>query len=353
MSDLFERLNAPVALIARHTGLEIPGTLLIIVSLILLGVGAWWIQRDGQGSRKRQVMREMRANSPASKKKRPRSHSHRRRSHALSGTYDDAVFTDPTSGTFRFPDYGNPDTFLCRIIDNTLYSEEMEWRCRSKEEREHFSVIDFESALISPVLEVDGFAHAMDRISIDELGESRFMHGRWSELETVLSHAWNSSVAGDNALARELETHGLMQPVHFTSDAERREHVAASLTRRRVPDLRRFCIEADLPVRNADGKLRKGELIDQLLEHDETLEALNLPRFLEPSASMSSWLDGWYTRYLDDIRDNLQRFHPLYHYHVWSAIQEEVDQEIHPQLKEWIQDILRDKPWDVLLTYPP
>ncbi|MBF0587609.1 MAG: hypothetical protein HQL53_00625 [Magnetococcales bacterium] len=276
-----------------------------------------------------------------------------RRIHAVPGSYDERCFIDPESGGFRFPLYPDDDRYAVRITDHTKYEEELDWICLTPEEQSRYSVIDFERGLVSPVMRVEDISYSFDRMPGERLGDFPFMKGRWGDLEKLLFDLSEEggSVRLDGVLVEGLHAAGLLQEVAIGGDQDRQTFIAESLERLRVPELKKFCAEADVPIRAKGRALRKSELIQALIDDGKIFNTIAPPVYLEAAEGLKPWVDSWYDAYIQAIHESLHRFHPLYHAYVWEAALEEVDEDFHPRLKQKLEKVIENRPWEEKLEF--
>ena len=75
-------------------------------------------------------------------------------------------------------------------------------------------------------------------------------------------------------------------------------------------------------------------------------QSFNLPTAVVRSPKFDEWYNGLVQVYINDIKENSKRFHPLYHKEIWEAVKDSNDDAIVCKI---VDDILELKYWEKYL----
>ena len=258
------------------------------------------------------------------------------RIHALPGTYDESYFVNPKTKKFQFPKYRHDNRFMIKIIDSTDYKDAFDWYDLDAEERKEYSIRDFENDFSYVDLEVEPFENLFYTSSKSHLKPLEELKGQWGLVESLLlGDAEGVTVTTNKQIINKLLSEGYLFQRVVASKVDKLKYYR-SFT---VTQLREACDKSGVKRgRN------KQETIDRMIESEKEFD---FPPVLIRSPKFDKWFSGLIQVYINDIRRNADRFHPLYHYEIWDCA---ADQNDLPAVKDAIAKLADSEYWLKRLT---
>jgi len=216
-----------------------------------------------------------------------------------------------------------------RIIDKTDYHDL--WIDLDAEERREYTLADFEVEVI-PEVEVEPFETLFYKSSPSHLHPLGYLKGHWSIVETLITcqdDEWVILDPESQPMRRLLSDRYLFERVVVADEDKLNYFKSFNLS-----VLRAACRSAGVKT----GK-SKQEVIDRMIE---SKQSFSLPPAVVPAPAFYEWLEGLVRFYVEDIRRNADRFHPLYHEEIWNSAREETDI---PRVVNKIDAVIQSKYW--------
>ncbi len=273
------------------------------------------------------------------------------RTSALPGTYDKSYFNNPETGRFQFPKYKHDKRFKVRITDTTNYRDMCQWDLLDSEERQNFSMSDFEHYFNCPDIEVDDFNEFLNQMGTQGFEQYKFLKGRGAEIEEIAYEVQQTGYAkSSDPFRQELLARGYVNVFDFRTVDEKDDFIRQILDEMKVGELRAACIKEGIDTKSEGKELKKDELLTLILQSGKGSRMVD-PRIqpIVPNETFHQMLDSTYDAYIADIKENLKRFHPLYCPTVWDEVSLSVDKSTHPALSEKVKDVIDSKYWEANL----
>jgi hypothetical protein len=250
---------------------------------------------------------------------------------AVIGTFDGSAFVNPKSGGFCYPKYKSPTSAIVKIKDSTKY-------------REDFTTLDSPHASWNPMLlfeielydatldlELASFEDVFDLI-VRRAELFPKLRGLGSELLSLASDPDYFQVETNPNFPsgfklfvesdQQLLDAGMLQTFSVEPGSELEKVVRkATVESFNIEKLKKICDENKLPK---NGK--KDELIARILDANSVFPSL--PMVTLNSRKLSALLDLMTDIYIDDIKSSIDKWHPLFIKHVWSAAKDWADCDI-------------------------
>jgi hypothetical protein len=256
--------------------------------------------------------------------------------HAKRGTFDESYFFHPETKRFRFPKYKHEKRFLVRIRDHTDYRSEF-WADLDAEERREYSMLDFEMAFCGPELEVEGLETLFYKSTAKHLEPLSVLRGQWGILQSLLEIKDDWFIADHES--RVIQT--LIDGYLLTRCPSSFEDKLKYFGQFNATELRRVAKAAGVqPGRN------KQETIDRMIVSELSFD---LPPAVVPHPRLYEWFSNLVELYVDDIKANADRFHPLYIPEIWEAA---LDANDCPLVETAIKEVIESRYWaDRLMSF--
>lgn len=251
--------------------------------------------------------------------------------HALLGTFDESFFRNPKTGKFQFPKYKHDNKFLIKITDNTDYRDEY-WDGLDAEERREYTLEDFENDFSGPDLEVDSFDTLFYKPSTSHLKPLEYLKGHWNVVESLMSCEDNEwlAIKQDSKPMKILLEEGYLFERVISTDEDKLYYFRSF----NVTDLRSACKDV-----NVNPGKTKQEIIDRMIE---SKKIFNLPIAVVRAPKFEDWFNSLVRFYIEDIRSNSDRFHPLYIGDIWDCVQ---GQTSISAVEDAIDEVIQTKYW--------
>jgi hypothetical protein len=269
---------------------------------------------------------------------------------AVTGSFDGSAFVNPKTGGFCYPKYKSPTSAIVRIKDITNYREDFTTLSDADDVSNPMSLFELELDNANLDLELTSLEDVFD--SIVRRGELfPKLRGLGSELLSLASdpdlfrNEENLGLPKGFQLLNENERGildaGMLQTFPVEPGSELDEVVRkASVESFNVETLKRICDENKLAK---SGK--KDDLIERILAAKAVFQSMPLVKV--NSRKLDSLLDLMTDIYVDDIKSSIDKWHPLFLKHVWSAAKDWADCEI---VDRKIDAILANPYWATRLT---
>lgn len=255
--------------------------------------------------------------------------------HAKPNTFDKSYFVNPKTGNFQFPKYKHDNRFLIKITDETEYDY---FDYLDAEERREYELEDFEEDLCCPEVEVESFNSLFEKKSSKHLKPLEQLKNHWPVVEKLitLEDGEFAIFPEHSSLIENLLKNSYLFEQMIISDRDK----DAYFSLHKIGELRGACKKEGIK-----GGKNKQEIITNMIESEKIF---CLSKAVIPSPGFMSWFEGLVELYISDIRNNADRFHPLYLEDIWVRTSEDADI---PILEEKIQAILESEYWLDRLHY--
>ena len=242
---------------------------------------------------------------------------------AVSGSFDGLAFVNQKTGGFCYPKYRSPTSAIVKIIDSTNYREDFTTLSDKDDSSDPMFLFELELCDATLDLELTSFEEVFDSI----VGRAELfpkLRGLGSELIFLATDPYhfqdeeNPDLPNGFQLLRENDRQifdaGMLQTFPVDPSSELDTIVRkASIESFNVEKLKRICGDNKL---SKSGK--KGELIQRILSTKEVVFE-SMPLVKVNSRKLNSMLDLMTDIYIDDIKSSIDKWHPLFIKHVWSA----------------------------------
>jgi hypothetical protein len=255
---------------------------------------------------------------------------------AVPGTYDESFFTDPQTGKFRFPAYNPLFKGMISIKDESKYKQMYFTRLSAKETLA-FTMDDFERNFDIPWFTTEKFSDFMDR-----LPESAFDKGISKENVLYLFKKLQRFINDEEIekyyiFEKDKSTDalriGLLLPFD-TGSIKPRELWGEVHTF----TLRDICKANDIPTTS-----KRETMLERILQRNPDFPF----NVVVPAPLLKeTWL-SFVDFYLNDIRENIDRLHPLYFEPVWEMV---MDTNYGKSFKNRVQKLINSRYWAGRLT---
>lgn len=258
--------------------------------------------------------------------------------HAKPGTYDTSVFSHPETGKFTFPKYKRDSRFLVQIKDLTNYREEL-WDGLDLEEKREYDFKSFEYDLSSVCFEfeVDPFETFFKRLKKEDLEPYSFLRNKPDIIEELANCLDDDDLEfhADEESEGKLLQAGLVEEVlePVNTEDEKRQHLKGQTK----DELKPLCKAAGVAVSQ-----RKSDIIDQLLDAEIEIEPVV---WLKPTQAARAFIQSLSRWYVDELKGNLERFHPGYVEPVITEAMEQAGQDGMPQLENLLSEEIETQYW--------
>lgn len=228
--------------------------------------------------------------------------------HAMPGTYHQSYFVDPETGRFRFPKYNHDKTYLVKIKDSTPYRQNY-WTDAglSKEEREAYTLRDFEQEYHCFELEVETFERFLTKPGNPYLKELKPIRDVLYKIEALIEALhFGEFCFLDEQVEKIMLKHGYV----FKRDILSSEDKFSILNDLSMPCLRDLARPHGIKLGGKKIELRQ-RLIDSGIDFEFDSCYVASPSLMTRYAEV---ING----YVSEIKKNAKRFHPLYHVDIWD-----------------------------------
>jgi hypothetical protein len=250
---------------------------------------------------------------------------------AVPVSFDGSIFVNPKTGGFCYPRYKSPTSAIVKIKDNTNYREDFTALSDIDDANDPMLVFEFELYDAILDLELTSFEEAFDSIvrraelfpKLRGLGRDLSLLASdpdyfYDEADPDLPKGFQLFHESD----RQLLDAGMLQTFLVEPGSELETIVRkASVQSFNVEKLKGICDENNL---SKTGK--KDELIERILATKAVFPSMPLVK--ANSRKINSLLDLMSDIYIDDIKASIDKWHPLFIKHVWSASKDWADCEI-------------------------
>lgn len=269
---------------------------------------------------------------------------------AVTGSFDRSAFVNPKTGGFCYPKYKSPISAIVKIKDSTNYREDFTTLSDIDDSSDPMLLFELELYEATLDLELASFEDVFDFI-VRRAELFPKLRGLGSELSSIASDPDHFQDEANPDFPkgfqlfhendRQLLDAGMLQtfPVEPGSELEKIVR-KASIESFNVEKLKRICDENKL---SKSGK--KDELIERILATKVVFQSM--PLVMANSRKLNSLLDLMTDIYVDDIKSSIEKWHPLFIKHVWSAAKDWADCEI---VDRKIDTILAKPYWATRLT---
>ena len=221
----------------------------------------------------------------------------------VSTLYDESYFVDD-DGRFRLPKYEHRKEYKIRIKDNTDYKRVLRDNALPMSVIKDFTIKDFEHYFEFEIeIKAEPFWASFSRFTKEDLEPYEFLYNKGAELEAFFSE----SVVFDSEEKFVLE--GIAELLHQEELVDildsYEDKVEAMEIRFTVPELKEIAKANSIKI---TGK-KKADLIEEILQL-ETFSPPVLGQVNDGFKKMMKYLYDYV--YFWDIKENLERFHPLY-----------------------------------------
>ncbi|MFT7158015.1 MAG: hypothetical protein ACI8Q1_003041 [Parvicella sp.] len=238
----------------------------------------------------------------------------------IKGTFQEANYISSKTGRFKM--YKPPQTksFLVRIKDSTDYSEELFWDL-DKQEKEQFSVRNYEyqSEYINYCFEIDSLDEMVER-----LGEKR-RNKLWPYNFDLFEILEDFEDDFDFEVPVKYLTHEecALYKNEFIEPLDYEEHEIELWDQLKVFRLQNICRENNISTT----KKNKASLIESLKETDiEFASEIKFPYRL--TENLKAALQPIISLYVSELKNNIDRFHPLQIPIIWESAFEVMNADI-------------------------
>jgi hypothetical protein len=255
---------------------------------------------------------------------------------AIDGTYDKAFFVNPETGQFRFPNYNADNRFIVKIKDETNYRD-LHWYGLSQEEKQSYGLKEFELFYMTPDVYVESFWEIFDKPKKAHLKPYQFLHEYGEHLRMVIEELENDNNAqffeGD-FLIDELIKKDFANLYEYKNETEKYNSYIEYINDQPVTTLKEICRKAGLKV-----SLKKQELADQIIQNKIPVE---IPKPYILNDSFHAMMKHFYNLYMEDVKNRLDTWHPLYIADVWKEVKLQVECK---EIEKMVDEIIRTEYW--------
>ena len=245
--------------------------------------------------------------------------------HGIEGSYDKSYFENPKTGMFQFPKHKHTKEYLVKITDNTEYK--YFWEDFSAEEKREYTISDFETDVYMSIeIDVEPLESLFYKSSKSHLEPLGYLKGKWSLVDKILSYddEWITVDIDMDAMGQ-LLSDGYLFECMISSDKDKLKYYQSF----NMPILKEACKNADLNITNK----KKREIVDCMISSGKSFD---LPKAVIRSPKFDEWYGQLLQNYIEDIQNNANRFHPLYHEPIWESVSEQFGHNVKKHVNEII-----------------
>lgn len=248
--------------------------------------------------------------------------------------FDESFFISEKTKKFRFPKYKQDKRYLVQIKDLTDYKDL--WDDLDTEERREYDIVDFERDFEGVLeLEVTYFQTFIAKITAATFLPHKYFSSNRDQLLDYISLINNGEdyFEADDLTTKMLKAGLLMEKKGIFDTREKWEEYLISLT---MKELKPYCLENEIKIPK-----RKADLVAVLLDNNI---AIPEPIYFEATEKFTDYIDDFYDLYINQLKNNLTRFHPFY---VPAALEAAIDdaENEYPDLAAKLEQEKDSKYW--------
>ncbi|MFP4571853.1 MAG: SAP domain-containing protein [Desulfobacterales bacterium] len=237
-------------------------------------------------------------------------------------SYDKSWFLNKNN-KFKFPKYHSTKDFLVKIKDVTDYQEY--WRESDSDIKRNYDIEKLENEIfygsLDIIFEIDDdegmdFWGFMDRLNVKNLKPYEILKDNISIFMEILESN-DKYIFPDDEFYHLLFQNGFLSQYEFKDNDKRNEYIEKyknNLRNLNVKQLKELSKKRGLKV-----SLKKQELINQLLEYNDFNDISN-PYLINDK--FKEMVNHFLDLYLNNIRNQIDTFHPLYIQEIWKELQD-------------------------------
>ncbi len=239
--------------------------------------------------------------------------------YTYSASYDPSVFVSD-KGDFCFPKY-NVRAGWVRITDDTPFKDV--WVGFDPEEKKRYTVKEFENQFSSDTLALDiaDFWDALRAAKKSDLGDFAHLAGHAEALQAIWQRQFQDTEEGIEYsdppepfdLAPSLGAVLVQLGVATRLDLSAEENLSRWFHLRTLSALKDICRERGLAISGA-----KTELIRRICGSPNTTDLYQDAFYCNVNARFVALLDDLAEKYVEKIKTQIERWHPLYIQAVWD-----------------------------------
>ncbi|MFI5252179.1 MAG: hypothetical protein ACHQQQ_07075 [Bacteroidota bacterium] len=260
-------------------------------------------------------------------------------------SFDLSYFINSETHKFIFPQYKHDKKFKVKIKDNTNYARLFSWNDRWND----FTLSNFEDWFDKPNVEVDEFDEYLNDLAISECDITNKFGEELNEICREIKE--DKCARADTDYRKRMMETGYFDKYEFPSTTERDKYIEECLSKMKVDELRKTCTIIGVRTKYSGKKILKDEALQAVIQSGRISELIDhVPQPFILGEKFICLLDSIYDSYINDIKDNLKRFHPYYLQEIWNVVLRGINNNAHPKLALKIKDIIESKYWESLLS---
>jgi len=253
--------------------------------------------------------------------------------YAKPGSYDESYFINPKTGKFKLPRYRHQARFMVEINDETDYKDGFLADCYDKHERDRYGMMDFEYDAENTIyLNVDEFSTIFNKRHKKKLGEYSQFSGHYEYIERYFYIVIEPGLKENKKPTDQfLIDKGYLVEKKDSFDNEKAKRVMFRMLHK---ELTLVCDQYHIKHE------KKADMIENLLNLGYVPEQFKV---VTVSQKFTDDIGAMVDIYIDDIRANLERFHPMYIPFAWESVLD-ISREV-PILEDKINEVISSNYW--------
>ena len=223
--------------------------------------------------------------------------------------------------------------------DSTNYRSDY-WDGYTKEEKASYTIEQFESDFFGADIEIEPFWNIFNKLNKTQLEPFGFLKRRGKDLQDLLFEIEDEInderpyLFLDNEFKEKLFKENCFDIVSFTTDTEKQNYIRNAEDQIRTTTLRELAKKNELK-----SSLKRDDLIEQF--HLNNID-MNLPKPILTNNNFEKMLLKFANLYIEDIKNSINEWHPLYFDEVWETVANESEFEL---VEQKAKEIITNKYW--------